>query len=94
MVRLTALVQTTREPLHGQNVDTITSNSSSRRRTQETARTGRSELKRLRRYSVALEGSFIGDDFVGISGLMVTASSGTVTLSPSGLFALLLATPD
>jgi hypothetical protein len=93
MVPLTAVVQTTWEPLHGQNVDTITSNSSSGRRTQKTARTGRSELERLRCHSVAPDGSFIDDDLVGRAGLMLAASSGTVTLSPSGLFALLLFTP-
>jgi hypothetical protein len=71
-----------------------TSNSSSGRSTQKTARAGRSDLERLRRYSVAPEASFIGDDLVGRSGLMLTASSGTVTRSPSGLFALLFSTPD
>ena len=36
MVPLTAVIQTTWEPLHGQKADTITSNSSSGRRTQKT----------------------------------------------------------
>jgi cytochrome P450 len=59
-----------------------------------TARTGRSDLERLRCHSVAPDGSFIDVDLVGRAGLMLTASSGTVTLSPSGLFALFLSTPD
>jgi hypothetical protein len=82
------------EPLRAQKADTIASNSSSGRRAQKTARPGRSDVERLYRYSVAPEESYIDDDFVGRSGLMLTASSGTVTLSPSGLFPLLLSPPD
>jgi hypothetical protein len=60
----------------------------------KTARTGRSELERLRCHPVAPDGSFIDDDFVGRVGLMLAVYSSAVTLSPSGLCALLLFTPD
>jgi hypothetical protein len=41
-----------------------------------------------------LKEGFTDNDFVGRSGLMLNASSGTVTLSPSSLFPLLLSPPD
>jgi hypothetical protein len=81
------------ETLARQKADTITSNFSSGQRTQKTARVGRSDIERLHRYSVAPDESYIDDDFVGRSSLMLTASSGTVTLAPSG-FPVLLSPPD
>jgi hypothetical protein len=48
----------------------------------------------LRCYSVAPEESYIDDDFVGLSSLMLNASSDIVTLAPPGLFPVLLSSPD
>jgi hypothetical protein len=70
------------EPLHGQETDTITSNSLSGGRKQKNARAGRADVERCGAFRLHLKEGFSMTISLASPALLLNASSGSVAVSP------------